>query len=139
MRYRLWDIDLIIRKTLIYTVVTGLLALVYFGIVLLLQAMFSALGFDKSPAALVISTLASATLFNPLRRRVQEAIDHRFYRRKYDAQKAVAAFAEKSRDEVDIDRLNLHLLAVIRETVQPRDVSIWVREINSATRQGGKA
>jgi hypothetical protein len=127
-RYRLYDIDVIIRKTLVYAVVTGALSLVYFGSVVLLQGVFGGLGNGQSPAALVLSTLAIVVLFNPLRRRVQDGVDRRFYRKKYDAEQALAAFTAKTRDEVDLERLNSHLLTAVEETVQPQSVSLWIRE-----------
>jgi hypothetical protein len=126
LRYRLWDIDIIIRKTLVYSVVTGMLALVYFGSIILLQGMFSGLGAGKSPAAIVLSTLAIAALFNPLRRRVQAVVDRRFYRRKYDAEQVLVAFSSRVRDEVELDRLSAELVSAIEETVQPEKVSLWV-------------
>jgi hypothetical protein len=126
LRYKLWDIDLIIRKTLIYSVVTGLLALVYFGSVLLLQEVFSRLGVGQSPAALVLSTLAIAALFNPLRQRVQAVVDRRFYRKKYDAEQVLDSFSARTRDEVDLDRLSAALVRSVDETVQPEKAGLWI-------------
>lgn len=129
LRYRLYDIDFIIRKTLVYAVLTGLLALVYFGVVVVLQRLLGAVaGVENSPLAVVISTLLIAGLFNPLRSRIQAFIDRRFYRRKYDAQQVLAQFALTARDETDLDALTAELVRVVKDTMQPETVSVWLRE-----------
>jgi len=129
LRYRLFDIDVVIRKTLVYTALTVLLALVYFGSVILLQQLFGALtGIEQSPLAVVVSTLAIFVLFAPLRRRVQDAIDRRFFRKKYNAQQVLAQFAVTARDETDLDALLAELVRVVDETLQPEHVSVWLKE-----------
>ena len=129
LRYRLWDIDLIVRKTLIYSILTALMGLIYFGAIVLLQDLFGRLaGVEQSTLAVVISTLAIAALFRPLRRRIQEWINRRFFRKKYDAQQVLAQFALTARDETDLDALTAELAHVVQETMQPKQVSIWLRE-----------
>jgi hypothetical protein len=129
MRYRLYDIDIIINRTLVYGSLTAMLVAIYFGGVAMMQALFRAFtGQEEQPQlAVVVSTLAIAALFNPLRKRIQSFIDRRFYRRKYDARKTVEAFSARLRDEMDLETLNRDLAGVIEETLQPAHVSLWLR------------
>jgi hypothetical protein len=127
LKYRLYDIDVIINRALVYGPLSAILALIYFGGVVGMQAVFRALTGQESTLAVVASTLAIAALFNPLRRRVQAFVDRRFYRRKYDARKTLAAFNSRLREETDLDSLGDEVLGVVRETMQPEHVSLWLR------------
>ncbi len=130
LRYRLFDIDLIIRRTLIYSLLTALLALTYFGLVIGLQGVVSALGGARSEWVTVASTLAVAALVAPLRVRVQRFIDRRFYRRKYDAARVLSAFGAAARDETDLNTLTGRLTGVVQETMEPESVGVWLRSEN---------
>src|SRR6266700_489245 len=129
LRYRLWEIDVIIKRTLVYATLTAMLALVYFGLVLALQSLMHGLTgqASQSPLVLVASTLAIAGLFQPLRHRIQAIIDRRFYRRKYDAAKTLATFAATVHNEVDLSQLSERLITVVEETMQPMHISLWLR------------
>jgi hypothetical protein len=129
LRYRLYDIDTLINRTLVYGVLTVTLTLVYFGGVATTQTIFRALtGQEHQPQlAIVVSTLVIAAIFNPLRRRIQSFIDRRFYRRKYDAAKTLEAFSTRLRDETDLETLNNDVVGVVREAIQPTHVSLWLR------------
>jgi hypothetical protein len=129
LRYRLWDIDSIINKALVYGSLTGLLGALYAALIIGLTSMAGGIiGTTNQPVALVVSTLVIASLFYPLRRRIQSLIDRRFYRRKYDAEKTLAAFNAALRNEVDLAEVREHLLSVVQETMQPTSVSLWLHQ-----------
>jgi hypothetical protein len=136
LKYRLYDIDRIINRTLVYGSLTVMLALIYFGSVATTQAIFGALtGQEEQPQlAVVVSTLVIAALFMPLRRRIQAFIDRRFYRRKYDARKTLEAFSARLRDETDLEALNDDLVGVVAETMQPAHASLWLRSDSTASK-----
>jgi hypothetical protein len=125
-RSRLWDIDIIIRRTLIYSVLTAILALVYAGSVLALHRLLAPLIEPSNDLVVVASTLAIVVLFGPLRRHIQRVIDRRFYRQKYDAATTLAAFSMRLREEIDLDPLCDDVVQVVQETLQPAHVSLWL-------------
>ncbi len=126
-RYHLFDVRFIVRQTLVYALLTGSLALVYVGSVVVLQQALRALTGQASSVAVIASTLAIAALFRPLGRRIQDAIDHRFYRKKYDAERTLEAFSRRLRSETDLDALSSCLVDAVRETVQPEHASLWLK------------
>ena len=132
LRYRLYDIDVIINRTLVYGTLTAALTLIYVGTVVLLRQVLAPLT-GSSELAIIASTLVLAVLFTPLRRRIQNLIDKRFYRRKYDAAKVLAAFGVIVRDETDLERLTAEMLRVVDETVQPEFVGLWLRETQAGS------
>jgi hypothetical protein len=127
LRSRLFDVDLLINRTVVYGLLTAMLVALYFSGVVVLQRVFVALTGRKSALAVVASTLLVAALFTPFRHRIQSFIDRRFYRKKYDARKTIEDFSAKLRDETDLDALSEDLVGVVRETVQPAHVSLWLR------------
>ena len=135
LRYRLYDIDVIIRRTLVYATVTGLLALVYFGSIITLQALFQSVTGERSAFVIVLSTLLIAALFAPLRHRIQAVIDRRFFRKKYDAQQVLARFAITARDETDMNALSVELMNVVKETMAPTSMSIWLQGVGHTAQQ----
>lgn len=138
VRHQLFDIDVIIRRTLVYTLLTATLALVYFSSVISLQSLLGAFSGGLSDLAIVLSTLAIATLFSPLRKGIQTAIDRRFYRSKYDAQATVAQFSEAARNEVNLEALSSELVELIQETMQPAHISLWMVGERSGWKLGAK-
>jgi hypothetical protein len=127
LRYRLWDIDAIINRTLVYGSLTALLALLYVGLIVGLQSLLRGMFNQNNDVAIVVSTLVIAALFQPLRLRIQRVIDRRFYRRKYNAARTLAQFSASLRNEVDLQQLRESLLVVVDETMQPAHVSLWIR------------
>jgi hypothetical protein len=137
LRYRLWDIDTIINKALVYGGLSLLLAAVYLGLIVGLESLLGLVsGQASQPVVIVVSTLVIAALFQPLRHRVQAIIDRRFYRHKYDAARTLAAFSATLQNEVDLSQLSEHLLAVVQETMQPASVSLWLRPPDQERRPG---
>jgi hypothetical protein len=128
LRYRLWDVDLLINRALVYGTLTATLGVLYLGSVVGLIALLRGFSGQHSTVALVIATLVAAALVQPLRRRIQGGIDRRFYRRKYDAAQALAAFSTRLRNEVDLNAVTADLLAVVDDTVQPTHITLWLRE-----------
>jgi hypothetical protein len=126
LRYRLYDIDRVISRTVAYAILTGLLAGIYAGLVLLATQVFGL----RAPVAVAAATLAAAALFNPVRRRVQKAVDRRFNRARYDADKTVAAFAAHLKDAVDLDSVRDDLAGVVHQALEPAHVSVWISQHN---------
>jgi hypothetical protein len=126
LRYRLWDVDVLINKTLVYSILTGILVIVYVACIIGLQVLFQKIVNQNSDAAIVISTLLIAALFQPLRQRIQLVIDRNFYRRKYDSARTLAAFSTVLRSEVNLNQLSEQLVAIVQETMQPAHISLWL-------------
>jgi hypothetical protein len=137
LRSRLWDIDRVVSRAMVYTSLSVTLVAIYIGGVIGLQALFRLVAGNSSSLAIALSTLAIAALFGPLRRRTQSVIDRRFYRGKYDAERTLAAFGERLRDEVDLNQLSQDLTSVVHKTLRPQHVSLWLREGGQRTKPPG--
>jgi hypothetical protein len=135
LRSHLFDVDILINRTLVYSSLTAMLIGLYFVGIVALQQLFVVLTGEKSTLAVVASTLVIAALFNPLRRRIQSLIDRAFYRKKYDARRTLETFSAKLRNETDLDALNSDLLEVVRETMQPAHASLWLRPVTAPGEQ----
>jgi hypothetical protein len=127
LRHHLYDIDVIIHRTLVYSTLTAILGVVYGGVVLVLGQLFGGVGREPPSWAVAGATLAVAGLFQPARRRIQDAVDRRFNRRRYDAANTIEAFSARLREEIDLDTLSAELLGVVRQAMQPTEVSLWLR------------
>jgi hypothetical protein len=127
LRYRLWDIDRLVNRTLVYGLLTASLGAVYVGVVLVLGQLFGGIGSETPSWAVAGATLAVAALFQPARRRIQQTVDRRFNRRKYNAAKTIEAFSIRLRDQVDLDTVSAELLAAVNQTMQPASASLWLR------------
>jgi hypothetical protein len=136
LKYRLYDIDRIINRTLVYAGVSVVLGLGYYALIIVLPLVVSGDDDRQSPAIVAATTLAIAALFRPVRTRVQELIDRRFNRRKYDAARTIEAFSRHLREEIDLDALTVHLLDVVHDTMEPRHASLWLRNLDAPARRG---
>jgi hypothetical protein len=135
LRYHLYDIDRLINRTLVFGLLTALLGAVYASVVLVLGQLFGGLGSEPPSWAVAGATLAVAALFQPARRRIQSAVDRRFNRRRADAAKTIEAFSARLRDEIDLDTLSAELLAVVDQTMQPTQFSLWLRSTSPGSRR----
>jgi MFS family permease len=134
LRYRLYDIDRVINRTLVYGVLTAVLGFGYAGMVLLFGQLFGGVTGEPPSWAIAGATLAMAALFQPARRRIQQAVDRRFNRRRYDTARIIQAFSARLRDQIDLDTLTVELLAVVDETMQPTQASVWLRDNTTPAR-----